>query len=832
MSVVLTYAIISFTLGWISDYMTDLRELKTPPSALELKPVTVKEMDRIIHLVSLVFNITKGQKAILCDIQIRILKVWKDSGVKFTIIYLSECLRLVCVYIAEDGIKNKKTWVATYCRSGLPKILGMKGRQCIIDYRNAINAGTASTDVSLKFARVIISVLSFFRMMSPEHVLNFGTVVDPLKEGSLPLPEKDIARGLSSLGLRRLKTSSPRFLWSNKAGVNTRYAFLSIGLDLLGIIAVPRVWWSMLRYAFYMGYYLFCFIFVMASLWCLPFFIIFTPLVGFFRLGRLSIVKELKGKARVVGITDMWTQMLFRPLHDSIYDQLGNIPEDGTNDQLAPVKLILKKKPSWVNSVDLSAATDRLPVELQARILLQLGVPGDLWRDILRRPYNYADVDYVYAVGQPMGAYSSFAMLALTNHVIVHSSMSENGVKYKPGSGQYAVLGDDVAISVKDVALTYIQKLEMIGVEVNPIKGFTGKVIEFAKTLFHGPTGVNFTPVGAKIVLRSAREPIYFVTLLKDLINKGYLPILELSLSTFNQYLTLFGKNSGPARDAWLFAFLGPQSGLWGQSEGNLDKNLWRSLFDQFLLTLPGASDFASVTRWYENRLIRLSVFSYSSIHELGEGFLRIGKFSQKPWIWPRKKFDYLESSPQMLALLTCATGLPFLVPILCWYYVSALATGLYLATVSKLTGSKGLDNELLEAASSPIQALIKYLERNAQAGYSQLQGNELAFREQYSNFLENPFLRKRATKWPIHTDIGWFVGWLGTLKFKRPMQLLAVRFIKTKGVPADDMLPAVKTARSCLSTLAPSTHGKAYRLASAKAMQKYKDRKNKKGGK
>nr|UIW13829.1 MAG: RNA-dependent RNA polymerase [Rhizoctonia solani mitovirus 57] len=811
--------------------MKGLRTLKTPASALELTPVTEKEFDRVTHLVSLVFNITHGQKAILNNLKSSILKVWKNSGVKFTIVYLSECLRLVCVYIAEDGIKNKKTWVATYCKTGLPKILGIKGRQFIIDYRNMINSGESSDDI-VKFARVLISFLSFFRMMSPVHVLSFSTVTDPLKEGSMALKNKDIYRGLSSLGIRRIKTSSPRFIWSNKAGVNTRYAFLSIGLDMLGIIAVPRIWWSMLRYAFYMGYYLFCFIFVMASLWCLPFFIIFTPLVGFFRLGRLSIVKELRGKARVVGITDMWTQMLFKPLHDSIYDLLENVPEDGTKDQLGPVKLILKNKPSWVNSVDLSAATDRLPVELQARILSRLGVPGHLWRDILLRPYNYMDVDYVYAVGQPMGAYSSFAMLALTNHVIVHASLSENGVNYEPGSGQYAVLGDDVAIAIADVASTYIQKLEMIGVEVNPIKGFTGKTIEFAKTLFHGPSGANFTPVGAKIVIRAAREPIYFVTLLKDLINKGYLPILGLSLSTFNQYLQLFGKNPGPARDAWLFAFLGPQSGLWGQSEGNLDKNLWRSLFDQFLETLPGGSDFASVTRWYENRLIRLSVFSYSSVYELGEGYLRIGRYSMKPWIWPSKKFEYLESSPQMLALLTCATGLPFLMPILFWYYLSAVVVGLYLATVSKLTGSRGLDNELLEAASSPISAFINYIGRNAQAGVSQLQGNELAFREQYSNYLDNPFLRKRATKWPIHTDIGWFVGWLGTLKFKRPMQLLAVRFIKTKGVPADDMLPAVKTARSCLSTLAPSTHGKAYRLAAAEAMRKFKDNKNKKGGK
>jgi len=62
--------------------------------------------------------------------------------------------------------------------------------------------------------------------------------------------------------------------------------------------------------------------------------------------------------------------------------------------------------------------------------------------------------------------------------------MSENGVLYEPGSGQYAVLGDDVAIVSESVASTYISKLTMISIKVNPIKGFTGKVIEFVRKLY------------------------------------------------------------------------------------------------------------------------------------------------------------------------------------------------------------------------------------------------------------------------------------------------------------------------------------------------------------
>jgi hypothetical protein len=89
----------------------------------------------------------------------------------------------------------------------------------------------------------------------------------------------------------------------------------------------------------------------------------------------------MRGKARVIGITDYWTQILFKPLHDEIYGYLGSLPEDGTNDQLAPVKKVLENvdvnNTDGVESLDLSAATDRLPVDLQADILSSLGVPGE-----------------------------------------------------------------------------------------------------------------------------------------------------------------------------------------------------------------------------------------------------------------------------------------------------------------------------------------------------------------------------------------------------------------------------------------------------------------------
>jgi hypothetical protein len=76
-----------------------------------------------------------------------------------------------------------------------------------------------------------------------------------------------------------------------------------------------------------------------------------------------------------------------------------------------------------------------------------------------------------------MGAYSSFVMLALANHVLVLSSLE----KYNSGTGQYAVLGDDVCIHSNTAAVRYTNFLIDLGVEVNPVKGFYGNLIEFAK---------------------------------------------------------------------------------------------------------------------------------------------------------------------------------------------------------------------------------------------------------------------------------------------------------------------------------------------------------------
>lgn len=220
-----------------------------------------------------------------------------------------------------------------------------------------------------------------------------------------------------------------------------------------------------------------------------------------FDVGALSIVEE-PGKKRIVAMVDIWTQWLLYPLHRFIFDRiLKKIPQDGTFDQQRPVKALLGraaaegKKDFW--SFDLSAATDRLPIGVQVLVLAAFTHLGFActWRELLtereyRTPKEYATThgrsySYVkYAVGQPMGAYSSWAMLALTHHVLVQYAAYRAG--HRSWFAWYAVLGDDVVIADRAVANQYVRVMGELGVEIGFHKSIisNNSSLEFAKRFY------------------------------------------------------------------------------------------------------------------------------------------------------------------------------------------------------------------------------------------------------------------------------------------------------------------------------------------------------------
>jgi len=238
-------------------------------------------------------------------------------------------------------------------------------------------------------------------------------------------------------------------------------------------------------------------------------------------LGKLGLKDEPAGKIRVFAMVDCFTQWVMKPLHDYLFSILRLIPQDGTFDQLDPIAKLHAKGHKRFWSLDLSSATDRLPILIQATLLSRIITAhgANLWMSLLvgrnyelpRRVLMTQPEDsprFVnYAVGQPMGALTSWAMLALTHHAIVQLSAEVCGrISGENWFEDYALLGDDIVIADRAVADTYLKIMAGLGVgiqlskSVHDSKGYG--VLEFAKRIFF--RGHSVGPVALLEVLAAA----------------------------------------------------------------------------------------------------------------------------------------------------------------------------------------------------------------------------------------------------------------------------------------------------------------------------------------
>jgi len=243
-------------------------------------------------------------------------------------------------------------------------------------------------------------------------------------------------------------------------------------------------------------------------------------------LGKLGFKEEAAGKIRVFAMVDWWTQMVLSPLHDWLFSILKQLPTDGTFNQGGAVDYLIRyiseHKIERVDSFDLTAATDRIPVHLQVVVLgAILGYPqADAWaRLLVDRDYHLPSErpgvqsaaralpeKVRYAVGQPMGALSSWAMLAIVHHFMVQIAAKRAGhLNWFSG---YAVLGDDLVIANRKVGDEYLALCLELGIGVALHKSLRSRngSFEFAKRFVW--SGNDVTPLSlleAEVASRDLR---------------------------------------------------------------------------------------------------------------------------------------------------------------------------------------------------------------------------------------------------------------------------------------------------------------------------------------
>lgn len=434
------------------------------------------------------------------------LPMVKSSGFKGLALYLKVCNTLLVKAIAGSPVKGVFTSLGhrvSVTRSGIPKCIPRIHRREIL----------ANNVFIIRFW---LSLFSIYRVLDFFGKPNLSTITKPGLSFDMSCYETfvpEFMKWLSSFhkiriqeptyNISYIQKSGPGVLSHKKVGkstfkgvikpVNTTAALLT---QLLALKSDPILWKAYTDVAMLTRAKYFYTMVLDTIKWAnitLPKGSKLTPEF----LGKLGI-KEEPGKVRVFAMVDWWTQMLLKPIHLAIFELLSKLPTDATMDQDRAVekgrKMLAKYK--FAASYDLSAATDRLPVSLQSILISALFEKprlGQAWRDLLvSRPYALPKSirglgmkipkSIVYEVGQPMGALSSWAMLALTHHFIVQ--LAAYLVGHRTFFHKYLVLGDDIVIFDRSVASQYLILMKDLGVGINLVKSvISTRAFEFAKRI-------------------------------------------------------------------------------------------------------------------------------------------------------------------------------------------------------------------------------------------------------------------------------------------------------------------------------------------------------------
>nr|QDH91115.1 MAG: RNA-dependent RNA polymerase [Mitovirus sp.] len=238
---------------------------------------------------------------------------------------------------------------------------------------------------------------------------------------------------------------------------------------------------------------------------------------------RISTFKDKEDKYRVIGILDYWSQICLEPLHTYLLNALRKIKQDCTLDQ-GKHRLLMRDKLSGnsYHSIDLTAATDRFPIRVISD-LLRCQLPGDYvdaWEKVMvETPFDYQGNKFIYSVGNPMGAYSSFNSFALTHHYLIYHCCRELGIRWK--TLPYALLGDDIVIGNDKVAGMYKEIITDLGVEFSLAKTHTSKnFYEFAKRIYLDDHEITPFPVSA--LAESHKSFGMMTVLLLETLQKGW----------------------------------------------------------------------------------------------------------------------------------------------------------------------------------------------------------------------------------------------------------------------------------------------------------------------
>jgi hypothetical protein len=250
---------------------------------------------------------------------------------------------------------------------------------------------------------------------------------------------------------------------------------------------------------------------------------------------RLSIKSESGGKGRLFAIIDYFTQSSMTGLHSYLYEYLNTLEEDATesHDKAVEGVRLWSKEGRWIESIDLSKATDRFPAIVQGYVISAIvdDTFADHWLNLMtNRDFELNGEYFRFKVGQPLGALSSWACFALTHHIVVRTC--KRILRQSRQKADYFIIGDDLALTGSKLGDLYrFISTRLLGVEISETKGFSPRtyvqgmnpsvtsrspsVVEIAKRVII--EGEEVTPISPVLALDGLENPFHFPDLLREI---------------------------------------------------------------------------------------------------------------------------------------------------------------------------------------------------------------------------------------------------------------------------------------------------------------------------
>jgi hypothetical protein len=539
---------------------------------------------KIVDLLSLLLQVESRTRKELLQLGLKILRFHRQNGNAWLIGYLKEAHILTYHFLSGKPRTTTESPIWVGLIAGLPKFI--PGH-----LRGKMRSGDILT------IRLVNTVLGAYRLIEMENVPKLETIEGEWTGSFQLLPElQDFLRTFCSMlpHYSTLNLRKPKLWLTTSAGPNGGIASISALYDAYALYH-DKVLWKVFKEWVSSNWGKLCWL-----LWVVPF---ISSVMGLYHRNNLDVIHsrlhfilEPAGKTRIVAIADYWTQTALRSLHLLLFDVLRKIPQDGTFDHNAAVARIRKEigesSSQEVYSFDLTAATDRVPAVLYQCLLAEGRKPGGAWdsealswaqqwKDLLiLRSWSSQEGDLRYHVGQPMGAYSSWALLALMHHAIVQFAACRAG--HNGWFTRYCVLGDDIVIYDRATALSYQEVLADFGIGISAAKSLVSEtgVFEFAKRI--ASPGAELSGVPVSLVYALIKNIDELPSFLRWMSERGF-PICPVpALATFSYLL----RTPLDVYATWLTRPI-----------GELSRSIRTTLF---ALCLPGYPWYTSMTRLFQ----------------------------------------------------------------------------------------------------------------------------------------------------------------------------------------------------------------------------------------